>query len=108
MQKYRNPTDLQYKEDLASDEEIFAEKAKEINGLSDHVRELEEEKFRLSQQLSDAVARLKRQEDQLFQQQLQLNHHLLGKQTRGKWGGGGGGGGWGDCFIETCGLSCKS
>ncbi|KAL9978810.1 hypothetical protein ACROYT_G016376 [Oculina patagonica] len=66
-----------YKEDLSSDEEIFAEKTKEIESLKEHVRELEEEKAKLNNQLQETLSRLKKHEDQLFQQQLQLNQLLL-------------------------------
>lgn len=62
---------------MSSDEEIFAEKTKEIESLRDHVRELEEEKASLNNQLEETLRRLKKHEDQLFQQQLQLNQLLL-------------------------------
>lgn len=75
---------FQYKEDLSSDEEIFAEKTKEIESLKGHIRELEEEKVALSNQLQETLIRVKKHEDQLFQQQLQLNHFLL-SQGRGTW-----------------------
>ena len=68
---------FQYKEDLSSDEEIFAEKTREIESLKEHVRELEEEKAKLNNQLQETLTRLKKHEDQLFQQQLQLNQLLL-------------------------------
>lgn len=67
---------------MSSDEEIFAEKAKEIESLKDHVRELEEEKTTLDNQLQETRIRLKKHEDQLFQQQLQLNQFFL-HQGRG-------------------------
>lgn len=67
---------------MSSDEEIFAEKAKEIESLKDHVRELEEEKTALDNQLQETRIRLKKHEDQLFQQQLQLNQFFL-HQGRG-------------------------
>ena len=67
----------QYKDDLSSDEEIFAEKAKEVEALKEHVRELEEEKSVLNSQLQETLLRLKKHEDQLFQQQLQLNQLVL-------------------------------
>ena len=73
---------FQYKEDLSSDEEIFAEKTKEIESLKDHVLELEEEKASLNNQLQETLIRLKKHENQLFQQQLQLNQLLL-NQERG-------------------------
>ncbi|CAH3031197.1 unnamed protein product [Pocillopora meandrina] len=66
-----------YKEDLSSDEEIFAEKSKEIEFLREHAHKLEEEKLKLNNQLQEAQNRLKKHEDQLFQQQLQLNQLLL-------------------------------
>ncbi|XP_020621415.1 kinesin-like protein KIF27 [Orbicella faveolata] len=66
-----------YKEDLSSDEEIFAEKTKEIESLKENVRKLEEEKAKLINQLQETQTRLKKHEDQLFQQQLQLNQLLL-------------------------------
>jgi len=66
-----------YKEDLSSDEEIFAEKTKEIESLKENVRGLEEEKAKLINQLQETQTRLKKHEDQLFQQQLQLNQLLL-------------------------------
>lgn len=68
---------FQYKEDLSSDEEIFAEKTKEIESLKENVRGLEEEKAKLINQLQETQTRLKKHEDQLFQQQLQLNQLLL-------------------------------
>ena len=68
---------FQYKEDLSSDEEIFAEKTKEIESLKETVRGLEEEKAKLVNQLLETQTRLKKHEDQLFQQQLQLNQLLL-------------------------------
>ena len=68
---------FQYKEDLSSDEEIFAEKTKEIESLKENVRQLEEEKAKLINQLQETQTRLKKHEDQLFQQQLQLNQFLL-------------------------------
>ena len=68
---------FQYKEDLSSDEEIFAEKTKEIESLKENVRQLEEEKTKLINQLQETQTRLKKHEDQLFQQQLQLNQLLL-------------------------------
>ena len=68
---------------MSSDEEIFAEKAKEIESLKDHVRELEEDKAELNHQLQETLIRLKKHEDQLFQQQLQLNQFLL-NQGRGR------------------------
>lgn len=68
---------FQYKEDLSSDEEIFAEKTKEIESLKENVRKLEEEKAKLINQLQETQTRLKKHEDQLFQQQLQLNQLLL-------------------------------
>ncbi|XP_032223609.1 kinesin-like protein KIF27 isoform X2 [Nematostella vectensis] len=61
------------KSDLASDEEIFAEKAKEINNLNDRIRTLEEQNNCLKEQLKQSLERVRKQEDQLFQQQLQLN-----------------------------------
>lgn len=67
---------------MSSDEEIFAEKAKGIESLKDHVRELEEEKTTLDNQLQETRIRLKKHEDQLFQQQLQLNQFFL-HQGRG-------------------------
>ena len=72
---------FQYKEDLSSDEEIFAEKTKEIDSLKEHVRELEEEKAKLNNQLQETLTRLKKHEDQLFQQQLQLNQLLLNQRS---------------------------
>ena len=68
---------------MSSDEEIFAEKTKEIESLRDHVRKLEEEKASLNNQLEETLRRVKKHEDQLFQQQLQLNQLLL-SQGRGK------------------------
>lgn len=68
---------FQYKEDLSSDEEIFAQKTKEIESLKENVRQLEEEKTKLINQLQETQTRLKKHEDQLFQQQLQLNQLLL-------------------------------
>lgn len=67
---------------MSSDEEIFAEKTKEIESLKDHIRELQEEKASLGIQLQETLNRLKKYEDQLFRQQLQLNHFLL-NQGRG-------------------------
>lgn len=72
-----------YKEDLSSDEEIFAEKTKEIESLKGHIRELEEEKVALSNQLQETLIRVKKHEDQLFQQQLQLNHFHLSQGREG-------------------------
>lgn len=72
-----------YKEDLSSDEEIFAEKAKEIESLKDQVRELEEDKTVLNSQLQETLIRLKKHEDQLFQQQLQLNQLLFNQGREG-------------------------
>lgn len=72
-----------YKEDLSSDEEIFAEKTKEIESLKDHVLELEEEKASLNNQLQETLIRLKKHENQLFQQQLQLNQLLLNQDREG-------------------------
>lgn len=72
-----------YKEDLSSDEEIFAEKAKEIESLKDRLRELQEEKTSLNNQLQETLNRLKKHEDQLFRQQLQLNHFLLNQGREG-------------------------
>ena len=68
---------------MSSDEEIFAEKAKEIESLKDRLRELQEEKTSLNNQLQETLNRLKKHEDQLFRQQLQLNHFLL-NQGRGR------------------------
>ena len=68
---------FQYKEDLSSDEEIFAEKTKEIESLKENVRQLEEDRAKLINQLQETQTRLKKHEDQLFQQQLQLNQLLL-------------------------------
>ena len=62
---------------MSSDEEIFAEKTKEIESLKENVRELEEEKAKLINQLQETQIRLKKHEDQLFHQQLQLNQLLL-------------------------------
>ena len=62
---------------MSSDEEIFAEKTKEIESLKENVRQLEEEKAKLINQLQETQTRLKKHEDQLFQQQLQLNQLLL-------------------------------
>lgn len=62
---------------MSSDEEIFAEKSKEIEFLREHAHKLEEEKLKLNNQLQEAQNRLKKHEDQLFQQQLQLNQLLL-------------------------------
>ena len=62
---------------MSSDEEIFAEKTKEIESLKENVRELEEEKAKLGNQLQETQLRLKKHEDQLFHQQLQLNQLLL-------------------------------
>lgn len=67
---------MQYKEDLSSDEEIFAEKTKEIDSLRENLRELEEDKVKLVNQLQETQTRLKKHEDQLFEQQLQLNQLL--------------------------------
>lgn len=67
---------MQYKEDLSSDEEIFAEKTKEIDSLRENLRELEEDKAKLVNQLQETQTRLKKHEDQLFEQQLQLNQLL--------------------------------
>ena len=72
-----NTNSFQYKEDLSSDEEIFAEKTKEIESLRENVREPEEEKLKLNNQLQETLSRLKKHKDQLFQQQLQLNQLLL-------------------------------
>lgn len=72
-----------FKEDLSSDEEIFAEKTKEIEFLKDHIRELQEEKASLGIQLQETLNRLKKYEDQLFRQQLQLNHFLLNQGREG-------------------------
>lgn len=46
------------------------------------MRELEEDKTALNSQLQETLIRLKKHEDQLFQQQLQLNQLLL-NQGRG-------------------------
>ena len=67
---------------MSSDEEIFAEKTKEIESLKDHVLELKVEKASLNNQLQETLIRLKKHENQLFQQQLQLNQLLL-NQERG-------------------------
>lgn len=61
---------------MSSDEEIFAEKTKEIDSLRENLRELEEDKAKLVNQLQETQTRLKKHEDQLFEQQLQLNHLL--------------------------------
>ena len=68
---------------MSTDEEIFAEKTKEIQSLKDRLREVQEEKVSLNNQLQETLNRLKKHEDQLFRQQLQLNHFLL-NQGRGK------------------------
>lgn len=65
---------------MSSDEEIFAEKSKEIDSLREHTHKLEEENLTLNNQLQDAQSRLKKHEDQLFQQQLQLNQLLLNQR----------------------------
>ena len=85
---------FQYKEDLSSDEEIFAEKSKEIESLKGHVRELEEERATLNNQLQETLTRLKKHEDQLFRQQLQLNQLLLNQ-----------GGSQGACWRNSCVLA---
>ena len=61
---------------MSSDEEIFAEKTKEIDSLRENLRELEEDKAKLVNQLQETQTRLKKHEDQLFEQQLQLNQLL--------------------------------
>ena len=61
---------------MSSDEEIFAEKTKEIDSLRENLRELEEDKAKLVNQLEETKTRLKKHEDQLFEQQLQLNQLL--------------------------------
>ena len=64
---------LQYKNDLATDNEIFAERTKESDSLRERIRELEEENMNLGEQLKDVLDKLKKHDDQLLRQQVQLN-----------------------------------
>eukprot|EP00105_Crassostrea_gigas_P031496 XP_011454206.1 PREDICTED: kinesin-like protein KIF27 isoform X3 [Crassostrea gigas] len=60
------------REDLKSDEEIFAEKNKEFNGLSERNEELGNLLEESNKRLSDAENQIKKQEHQLIEQQIKI------------------------------------
>ena len=72
---------LQYKNDLATDYEIFAERTKESDSLRDRIKELEQENVSLSEQLKDVLDKLKKHDDQLLRQQVQLNKQLTPREN---------------------------
>ena len=72
---------FQYKDDLATDEEIFAERTKENDSLRQHIKELENDNVNLSDQLKDVLEKLKKYDDQLLRQQVQLNKQMFPKEN---------------------------
>ncbi len=72
---------IQYKNDLATDNEIFAERTKESDSLRERIRELEEENMNLGEQLKDVLDKLKKHDDQLLRQQVQLNKQLTPREN---------------------------
>lgn len=60
------------REDLKSDEEIFAEKNKEFNGLSERNEDLGNLLEESNKRLSDAENQIKKQEHQLIEQQIKI------------------------------------
>ncbi|XP_071957109.1 kinesin-like protein KIF27 [Antedon mediterranea] len=59
--------------DLASDEEIFAEKVKEANMLQERVEELEKSGMEMAHFLEEAMERNRLQEEGLVQQQIRID-----------------------------------
>ncbi|CAB4040001.1 kinesin KIF27, partial [Paramuricea clavata] len=70
-----------YKNDLATDNEIFAERTKESDSLRDHIKELEQENLNLSEQLKDVLEKLKKHDEQLLKQQVQLNKQMTPREN---------------------------
>ncbi|XP_046859359.1 kinesin-like protein KIF27 isoform X2 [Xenia sp. Carnegie-2017] len=64
------------KNDLAADNEIFAKRSTENDSLRTRIKELELENFNLDQQLREVMEKLRRYDEQLLKQQVQLNTRL--------------------------------
>ena len=62
----------QYQQDLENDEEIFAEKNKELSSAKLQIAALEEENAKLREEIEENQREYSQRSEQLFQQQLQI------------------------------------
>lgn len=63
---------MQCKSDLRSDEEIFAEKARELSALQENQAHLEADNTQLAQRLEETEETIKQLEEQLLSKQMEL------------------------------------
>ncbi|XP_031568167.1 kinesin-like protein KIF27 isoform X9 [Actinia tenebrosa] len=68
---------IKYKSELSNDEEIFAKQSGEIDSLRRKLKGVDQQKRMLTQQLQEYQLIIKKKDDQLFEQQLQLNNAML-------------------------------
>ncbi len=70
----------QAQNDLKSDEEIFADKEKEINDLKERIKDLEANLSAANRYLEGSYAKEKEQQELMVQLQIQLDKMMQGKQ----------------------------
>jgi hypothetical protein len=71
----------QAQNDLKSDEEIFADKEKEINDLKERIKDLESNLSAANRYLEASYAKEKEQQELMVQLQIQLDKMMQGKQN---------------------------
>ena len=70
----------QAQNDLKSDEEIFADKEKEINDLKERIKDLETNLSTANRYLEASYAKEKEQQELMVQLQIQLDKMIQGRQ----------------------------
>ena len=71
----------QAQNDLKSDEEIFADKEKEINDLKERIKDLESNLSAANRYLEASYAKEKEQQELMVQLQIQLDKMIQGKHN---------------------------